>query len=146
MRLDADHKFQAAGAGQPLDTLPAGKYAVTASYEHAEHRGGDCPYWHGKVTTGAVEIEIKPKGAAAAPTAPAGPRISEARAGEIAVKAAADSEWKMETRVVSAKIVREGTWFVVVGDYRTPKCVSIAEVEIDAGTGQVTAFKFRPGK
>jgi hypothetical protein len=47
----------------PLTALPPGKYTVTASYEHAAGHAGDeaCQYWHGKVTTGAVEIEIKPK-------------------------------------------------------------------------------------
>lgn len=44
-----------------IRTLPAGKYNVTASYAHLEHAQREpCPYWHGTVTTGAVEIEIKP--------------------------------------------------------------------------------------
>jgi len=46
----------------PLPTLPPGKYTVAAVYEHPDHKqGSECPYWHGKITTGGVEIEIKPK-------------------------------------------------------------------------------------
>ena len=42
--------------------LRPGRYALAASYEHAEHpQARPCPYWHGKVMTGTVEIEIKPK-------------------------------------------------------------------------------------
>jgi hypothetical protein len=46
-----------------LGKLPPGKYTVTASYEHPMHAmDKPCPFWHGEVTTGAVEIEIvKPK-------------------------------------------------------------------------------------
>ncbi len=46
-----------------VQALPPGKYTVTASYEHAAGHGDDeaCQYWHGKITAGAVEIEIKPK-------------------------------------------------------------------------------------
>lgn len=62
--------------GQPVNrTLPPGKYTVTASYAHpgkyAVHGNPDscagheqdkpCPYWRGTVTTGPVEIEIKPR-------------------------------------------------------------------------------------
>jgi hypothetical protein len=47
-------------------SLPAGKYTVTATYAHPEHeQAKPCPYWHGTVTTGPVEIEIKADDAAA---------------------------------------------------------------------------------
>jgi len=62
--LPADSPFNKMKFAEPVKALPPGKYTVTASYEHPEHRGGDCPYWHGQVTTGPVEIEIKPKAAA----------------------------------------------------------------------------------
>ena len=42
------------------DALPPGRYAVTASYAGPPGNLSG-PYWHGKVTTGAVEIEIAPK-------------------------------------------------------------------------------------
>ncbi len=45
--------------GRSLPSLPAGKYTVTATYAHPED-DKTCPYWHGTVTTGPVEIEIKP--------------------------------------------------------------------------------------
>jgi RNA polymerase sigma factor (sigma-70 family) len=75
--------------GRRTNSLPPGKYTVTASYAHPEHKqarapipvspaaaaeiaarqaarpGGEdpaakpCPYWHGTVTTGTVQIEIK---------------------------------------------------------------------------------------
>ena len=65
-------KFRADGGAGPIDALPPGKYAVTASYEHAKGHPEDrpCPYWHGKVATGAVEIEVQAKGAAAPAGAP----------------------------------------------------------------------------
>lgn len=64
--------FREAGKSARLKSLPPGKYTVTASYEHAAGHAQEeiCPYWHGKVATGAVEIEIKAKGAAG--EAPAG--------------------------------------------------------------------------
>ena len=46
-----------------VKTLPPGKYTVTATYAHREHapsaQDKPCPYWHGTVTTGTVQIEIK---------------------------------------------------------------------------------------
>lgn len=46
-----------------VKALPPGVYTVTATYEHAAgHEQREvCPYWHGKVSTAPVEIEIKPK-------------------------------------------------------------------------------------
>jgi hypothetical protein len=45
----------------PNRALPVGKYTVTASYAHPDHAQRKiCTYWHGTVTTGPVEIEIKP--------------------------------------------------------------------------------------
>jgi hypothetical protein len=42
-----------------MDYLPAGEYNVTVSHEHAEHaQAKTCGFWHGKVATGVVEIEI----------------------------------------------------------------------------------------
>jgi hypothetical protein len=50
------------GARRVPRTLPPGKYTVTASYAHREHeQAKPCPYWHGTVTTGPVEIEIRQK-------------------------------------------------------------------------------------
>ena len=67
--LDNNYEYPAKDVKEFLvpKSLAPGKYAVTASYEHAKGHPEDrpCPYWHGKVTTGAVEIEIKPNGAAA---------------------------------------------------------------------------------
>ncbi len=66
--------------GQPANpSLPPGKYTVTASYAHpgisavggnpdacaGHEQGKPCTYWRGTVTTGPVEIEIKPDDAAA---------------------------------------------------------------------------------
>jgi len=75
MEFDRNYQFEdarqrARESYAPIKTLPPGKYTVTASYEHAMHdMDRPCPYWHGKVATGAVEIEVKPKGAAEAPVA-----------------------------------------------------------------------------
>jgi RNA polymerase sigma factor (sigma-70 family) len=74
LRLASGWMFRVANPGhggietKPLSALPAGKYTVIASYEHAaaHPQPKPCPYWHGKVATGAVEIEIRAKGAAAA--------------------------------------------------------------------------------
>jgi RNA polymerase sigma factor (sigma-70 family) len=87
--LGGGHWIFADRQGRRISSLPAGKYTVTASYEHTEHEpakapiplspgaaaeiatrqaarpGGEdpaakpCPYWHGTVTTAPVEIEIK---------------------------------------------------------------------------------------
>lgn len=48
------------GTKPELAALPPGKYSVTASHANvSDHAQGDpCPYWHGQVTSGAVEIEI----------------------------------------------------------------------------------------
>ena len=48
----------------PVKFPPAGKYSVTASYSYATDPGVRTEFWQGQVTTGGVEIEIKPKGAA----------------------------------------------------------------------------------
>jgi len=47
----------------PAKILPPGRYTVTATYEHPAGHPQDevCPYWHGTVTSSAVEIEIVPK-------------------------------------------------------------------------------------
>jgi hypothetical protein len=50
---------------RPLSALPPGKYTVTASYEHrAGHPTRErCPYWHGAIHAGSLEIEVvKPAG------------------------------------------------------------------------------------
>lgn len=47
----------------PIRALSPGKYSVTASYgdHHPEHApDAPCRFWHGKIATGPVEIEIKP--------------------------------------------------------------------------------------
>ncbi|HOX04994.1 MAG TPA: sigma-70 family RNA polymerase sigma factor [Planctomycetota bacterium] len=60
--VDGDWQFDDATPGartavpEPIKQLPAGRYTVTATYPG------------GKVSTGAVEIEIRPKGTAAVPT------------------------------------------------------------------------------
>jgi RNA polymerase sigma factor (sigma-70 family) len=46
-----------------IPALPPGKYSVTARYgeAHPEHApDAPCRFWHGKIATGPVEIEIKP--------------------------------------------------------------------------------------
>ena len=46
----------------PIPALPPGKYSVTARYgeAHPEHApDAPCRFWHGKIATGPVEIEIK---------------------------------------------------------------------------------------
>jgi hypothetical protein len=51
------------GSLRPIPVLPPGKYSVTARYgdAHPEHApDAVCRFWHGKIATGAVEIEIKP--------------------------------------------------------------------------------------
>jgi hypothetical protein len=48
------------GRAPSRQSLPAGKYAVIATYAHPMHAWRKpCDYWHGAVTTGPVEIEIK---------------------------------------------------------------------------------------
>jgi RNA polymerase sigma factor (sigma-70 family) len=89
LHLGGEHWIFADRQGRRISSLPAGKYTVTASYAHTEHEparapipvspaaaaeiaarqaarpGGEdpaakpCPYWHGTVTTGTVQIEIK---------------------------------------------------------------------------------------
>ncbi len=91
--LGGGHWIFADRQGRRISSLPAGKYTVTASYEHTEHEpakapipvspgaaaemaarqaarpGGEnpaakpCPYWHGTVTTAPVEIEVLSKNA-----------------------------------------------------------------------------------
>ena len=51
------------GSLRPIPALPPGKYSVTARYgdHHPEHApDAPCRFWHGKIATGPVEIEIKP--------------------------------------------------------------------------------------
>ena len=46
----------------PIPALPPGKYSVTARYgdHHPKHApDAHCRFWHGKIATGPVEIEIK---------------------------------------------------------------------------------------
>jgi hypothetical protein len=50
------------GRQPDIRSLPVGKYTMTATYAHPEHeQAKPCPYWHGTVTTGPVEIEIRQK-------------------------------------------------------------------------------------
>ena len=50
---------------EAIAQLAAGRYTVTANHEHARHAEREiCPYWHGKVITAPVEIEIKAEGGA----------------------------------------------------------------------------------
>jgi hypothetical protein len=54
------------GRRPEFPSLSAGTYTVTASYAHPQHaQAKPCPYWHGTVSTGPVEIEIKPNDAMA---------------------------------------------------------------------------------
>jgi hypothetical protein len=51
------------GSLRSIPALPPGKYSVTARYgdHHPEHApDAPCRFWHGKIATGPVEIEIKP--------------------------------------------------------------------------------------
>jgi len=72
-----EHSSPRGAAGEeakPIYVLPPDKYTVTASYEHAEHaQDKSCSFWHGKVTTGAFEIEIKPKAVESVPVSAAEP-------------------------------------------------------------------------
>jgi hypothetical protein len=46
---------------EQVRALPPGRYAVTASYVHPEHPNDQpCPFWHGKVVAGPVQVEIRP--------------------------------------------------------------------------------------
>lgn len=135
----------------PLKQLPPGKYTVTASYEHpADHpMREDCPYWHGKVVTAPVEVEIKPKGGAAAtPAAPAAaqPKISEARAREIAIDELAANYPHTKWRLDRLELVDGRVWQGRAQDAEPKPAMNSAEIEVDAGTGQVMAVRFIPGR
>lgn len=56
---DARDATSAIKKAAPLEHLPPGKYSVKATYVWSEVAGSRL--WSGKITTGAVEIEIKPK-------------------------------------------------------------------------------------
>jgi RNA polymerase sigma factor (sigma-70 family) len=48
------------GRQPAIRSLPVGKYTMTATYAHPDHAQRKiCTYWHGTVTTGTVQIEIK---------------------------------------------------------------------------------------
>ncbi|HOX04996.1 MAG TPA: hypothetical protein PK280_01230 [Planctomycetota bacterium] len=50
----------------PIKALPPGRYTVTVSHDHLGFgERGNCPFWHGHVTSGPVEIEIRPGATAA---------------------------------------------------------------------------------
>jgi hypothetical protein len=97
--------------------LPPGSYTVTASYEHAEHaQFAKCPFWHGKVTTGPLEIEIKAKGAAGKAAAGA-PDAATAR--KLAMQWIKDNKreemWKETIAPEQLRITEQGkNWAVIV--------------------------------
>ncbi|MFH1023260.1 MAG: RNA polymerase sigma factor [Planctomycetota bacterium] len=60
--IDNNWQFEdIAKPGSGIETLPPGRYVVTATLERSFKPE---LFWHGKVTSGAVEIEIAPGGAA----------------------------------------------------------------------------------
>jgi len=122
-----------------LKTLPSGKYTVTASYEHAMHAmDKTCPYWHGKVTSGAAEIEIAPKGAAAAPAAGV---ADEAAARRLALEYLAKHRPEVKpVKVQAFAVPGGGFWLVEYRDAqsRGPQMSPGPGVWVNAKTGVVS--------
>jgi RNA polymerase sigma factor (sigma-70 family) len=61
LELGSGWMFSDPQGRQPdIRSLPVGKYTMTATYAHPDHAQRKiCTYWHGTVTTGTVQIEIK---------------------------------------------------------------------------------------
>jgi hypothetical protein len=118
--------------------LAPGKYTVIVRYEcTARDKQGPFQLWHGKISSGQVEIEIKSK---------ITPAVSEARAREIALKELAAKHPQTKWKLDKLELAEGRIWRGHAQDAEPKPAMNAAEIGIDAQSGQVTEFRFIPGR
>jgi predicted outer membrane protein len=83
---------------------------------------------------------------AAEPAPAAGPKISEQRAREIALKELAAKHPHTKWRLDKLELIEGRVWRGRAGDAEPKPAMAAADVEVDAQTGQATALRLIPGR